>query len=202
MEELAEVIGELRLINWLSEFLLGAFGNGKNAHVTRQLTEGSVMYLFRGEFGCMLYTGDFRREKPSNTVDVGRTMLLNALKNEKLDILCLDNTYCNPRSSFTSRKVAAREIVEPTINGGSDLLFITAASVVTAHKPTKSRRKFQIVATWYRLLKTPMSSTYSSIAVLLKWWRWRIDPPSSNPPQIGENPNHHCVLQSTEKEEM
>ncbi|CAA2981385.1 5 exonuclease Apollo [Olea europaea subsp. europaea] len=73
---------------------------------------GSLMYLFRGEFGCMLYTGDFRWEKSSNTVEVGRTMLLNALKNEKLDILYLDNTYCNPRFSFPSREVAAREIVD------------------------------------------------------------------------------------------
>ncbi|CAI9784426.1 unnamed protein product [Fraxinus pennsylvanica] len=73
---------------------------------------GSVMYLFRGEFGCMLYTGDFRWEKSRNTFEVGRTMLLNALKNEKLDILYLDNTYCNPRFSFPSREVAAREIVD------------------------------------------------------------------------------------------
>ncbi|KAL2496931.1 DNA repair metallo-beta-lactamase family protein [Forsythia ovata] len=73
---------------------------------------GSLMYLFRGEFGCMLYTGDFRWEKSSNTVEVGRTILLDGLKNEKLDILYLDNTYCNPRYSFPSREVAARQIVD------------------------------------------------------------------------------------------
>ncbi|CAK9161401.1 unnamed protein product, partial [Ilex paraguariensis] len=72
---------------------------------------GAVMYLFRGEFGCMLYTGDFRWETTSKRAQIGRTTLLNALKNEKLDILYLDNTYCNPLYSFPSREVAAKQVV-------------------------------------------------------------------------------------------
>lgn len=71
---------------------------------------GAVMYLFRGEFGCMLYTGDFRWESTSERVQIARTMLLNALKNEKLDTLYLDNTYCNPQYSFPSRNVAAGQV--------------------------------------------------------------------------------------------
>ncbi|KAL3820987.1 hypothetical protein ACJIZ3_006892 [Penstemon smallii] len=73
---------------------------------------GSVMYLFRGEFGCMLYSGDFRWEKTSVEAEIRRTMLLDALKNEKLDILYLDNTYCNPKYSFPPREVAAKKIVD------------------------------------------------------------------------------------------
>ncbi|KZV52182.1 5' exonuclease Apollo [Dorcoceras hygrometricum] len=73
---------------------------------------GSVMYLFRGEFGCMLYTGDFRWEKSGDGANIGRTMLLDALKNHKLDALYLDNTYCNPKYSFPSREVAARQVVD------------------------------------------------------------------------------------------
>ncbi|XP_027061225.1 uncharacterized protein [Coffea arabica] len=72
---------------------------------------GAVMYLFRGEFGCMLYTGDFRWERTSRRAQIARNMLLNALKQEKLDSLYLDNTYCNPLYSFPSREVAARQVV-------------------------------------------------------------------------------------------
>lgn len=68
------------------------------------------MYLFRGEFGCTLYTGDFRWERTSERAQNGRTMLLNALKDLQLDMLYLDNTYCNPTYSFPSREVAARQV--------------------------------------------------------------------------------------------
>ncbi|XP_028110505.1 5' exonuclease Apollo-like isoform X3 [Camellia sinensis] len=71
---------------------------------------GAVMYLFRGEFGCMLYTGDFRWETTSKRAEIGRSMLLSALGNDKVDILYLDNTYCNPSYSFPSREVAAQQI--------------------------------------------------------------------------------------------
>ncbi|KAL6536879.1 hypothetical protein OROHE_012463 [Orobanche hederae] len=80
--------------------------------VDAQHCPGSVMYLFRGEFGCKLFTGDFRWEKHGNRVDNARSMLLDALKNETLDILYLDNTYCNPNYIFPSREVAARQVVD------------------------------------------------------------------------------------------
>ncbi|KAK9052010.1 hypothetical protein SSX86_028638 [Deinandra increscens subsp. villosa] len=72
---------------------------------------GAVMYLFRGAFGITLYTGDFRWEVASESAKMGKNMLLNALKNEKIDIIYIDNTYCNPSYSFPSREVAAQQVV-------------------------------------------------------------------------------------------
>ncbi|KAK4714266.1 hypothetical protein R3W88_020173 [Solanum pinnatisectum] len=72
---------------------------------------GAVMYLFRGEFGCTLYTGDFRWESTSERAQTGRTMLLKAMKDVQLDMLYLDNTYCNPTYCFPSREVAARQVL-------------------------------------------------------------------------------------------
>lgn len=71
---------------------------------------GAVMYLFRSDFGCVLYTGDFRWETSSRRTQIARNMLLNALRDEKLDNLYLDNTYCNPSYAFPSREVAARQV--------------------------------------------------------------------------------------------
>ncbi|XP_057954625.1 uncharacterized protein LOC131148737 isoform X2 [Malania oleifera] len=73
---------------------------------------GAVMYLFRGEFGCMLYTGDFRWETTNGRAKTGRTMLLNALEGDAVDTLYLDNTFCNPSFSFPSREVAAQQVVD------------------------------------------------------------------------------------------
>ncbi|KAF3669867.1 DNA repair metallo-beta-lactamase family protein isoform 2 [Capsicum annuum] len=72
---------------------------------------GAVMYLFRGEFGCTLYTGDFRWESTSERAQTGRTMLLKAMKDVKLDMLYLDNTYCNPTYCFPSREAAAKQVL-------------------------------------------------------------------------------------------
>lgn len=68
------------------------------------------MFLFRGEFGCLLYTGDFRWETTSKRAEIGRTMLLNALKDDVVDILYLDNTYCNPSYAFPSRAIVAQQV--------------------------------------------------------------------------------------------
>ncbi|GLT87007.1 hypothetical protein SLE2022_051120 [Rubroshorea leprosula] len=73
---------------------------------------GAVMFLFRGEFGCLLYTGDFRWEICSERAKVGREILFNALKDSEVDILYLDNTYCNPSFAFPSREVAAKQVVD------------------------------------------------------------------------------------------
>lgn len=69
------------------------------------------MYLFRGEFGCVLYTGDFRWEAKSERAKKGRDMLRNALEGERVGILYLDNTYCNPSFDFPSRNVAAQKVL-------------------------------------------------------------------------------------------
>ncbi|KAL5581866.1 hypothetical protein UlMin_014308 [Ulmus minor] len=73
---------------------------------------GAVMFLFRGDFGCLLYTGDFRWETRSERAKQGRTMLVDALNDSTVDILYLDNTYCNPSYDFPPREVAAQQVVD------------------------------------------------------------------------------------------
>ncbi|KAM7270522.1 hypothetical protein ACFE04_029736 [Oxalis oulophora] len=73
---------------------------------------GAVMFLFRGEFGCILYTGDFRWELDSMRAMDGRTLLIKALKGDAVDVVYLDNTYCNPSYDFPPRHIAAQQIVD------------------------------------------------------------------------------------------
>ncbi|XP_028761608.1 5' exonuclease Apollo-like isoform X2 [Neltuma alba] len=72
---------------------------------------GSVMLVFRGEFGCLLYTGDFRWEATCERAMRSRDMLLGALKDQVVDIIHLDNTYCNPSYDFPPRQIAANQVV-------------------------------------------------------------------------------------------
>lgn len=66
---------------------------------------GSVMFLFEGYFGSILYTGDFR---------LSPSMLTHPLLNgsRAIDVLYLDNTYCHPSCQFPTRDVVAKAIVE------------------------------------------------------------------------------------------
>ncbi|XP_058090887.1 uncharacterized protein LOC131237218 [Magnolia sinica] len=73
---------------------------------------GAVMYLFRGDFGCMLYTGDFRWETANDRALLGKSMLLGALGGDEVDFLYIDNTYCNPSFSFPPREVAAQQVID------------------------------------------------------------------------------------------
>ncbi|KAJ4982224.1 hypothetical protein NE237_033061 [Protea cynaroides] len=73
---------------------------------------GAVMFLFRGDFGCILYTGDFRWEATSERANLGKNMLLNALRGDKVDFLYLDNTYCNPLYSFPPREFVAQQVID------------------------------------------------------------------------------------------
>ncbi|KAG6751179.1 hypothetical protein POTOM_045698 [Populus tomentosa] len=66
-----------------------------------------VMFLFRGEFGCLMYTRDFRWEVDSERAKDARSRLLNVLKNEIIDVPYSDNTYCNPSYDLPTREVAA-----------------------------------------------------------------------------------------------
>lgn len=66
------------------------------------------MLVFRGEFGCLLYTGDFRWEANCERAKRGRDVLLGAVKDEMVDVVYLDNTYCNPTYDFPTRQVAAQ----------------------------------------------------------------------------------------------
>ncbi|KAL6614366.1 hypothetical protein ACP70R_036636 [Stipagrostis hirtigluma subsp. patula] len=72
---------------------------------------GSVMFLFRGDLGCMLYTGDFRWELGCDEARRAKKALLDALGGDTVDVLYLDNTYCHPSLNFPPRRVVAEQIV-------------------------------------------------------------------------------------------
>ncbi|GJN17468.1 hypothetical protein PR202_gb04534 [Eleusine coracana subsp. coracana] len=71
---------------------------------------GSVMYLFRGDLGCMLYTGDFRWELGCEKARRAKQALLDALGEDIVDVLYLDNTYCHPSLNFPPRPVVAEQV--------------------------------------------------------------------------------------------
>lgn len=66
---------------------------------------GSVMFLFEGYFGTILYTGDFRYT-PSMLKEPALAV------GKQIDTLYLDNTNCNPALVLPSRQEAAHQIVE------------------------------------------------------------------------------------------
>lgn len=66
---------------------------------------GSVMFLFEGNFGTILYTGDFRY-----TPAMLREPALSAGK--QIHTLYLDNTNCNPALDLPSRQEAAQRVLE------------------------------------------------------------------------------------------
>ncbi|XP_042656071.1 5' exonuclease Apollo [Tyto alba] len=59
---------------------------------------GSVMFLFEGAFGTILYTGDFRYTSAMQGEPV--------LSGRRIDRLYLDNTHCHPRRPLPSRQHA------------------------------------------------------------------------------------------------
>ncbi|XP_077191062.1 5' exonuclease Apollo [Paroedura picta] len=66
---------------------------------------GSVMFLFEGYFGVILYTGDFRYNPDMQQEP--------ALKNSKLiNVLYLDTTNCYPECILPSRQKATEQIKE------------------------------------------------------------------------------------------
>eukprot|EP00112_Aurelia_sp_Birch-Aquarium-sp1_P001360 Seg1144.4 transcript_id=Seg1144.4/GoldUCD/mRNA.D3Y31 product="5' exonuclease Apollo" protein_id=Seg1144.4/GoldUCD/D3Y31 len=65
---------------------------------------GAVMFLFEGNFGRILHTGDFRAD----------SQLLDNLKAQQIghvDLLYLDNTYYGNSFNFPSRDVATKEVI-------------------------------------------------------------------------------------------
>ncbi|CAD5112847.1 DgyrCDS2059 [Dimorphilus gyrociliatus] len=65
---------------------------------------GAVMFLFEGDFGSILYTGDFRFERCFKSI--------SCLPKE-VDVLYLDNTYCSEKyRTFPSRIDALEKIIE------------------------------------------------------------------------------------------
>ncbi|KAF4394378.1 uncharacterized protein LOC115698822 isoform X1 [Cannabis sativa] len=106
----------IRIGSWHSISLVSPSSGSKNViqfmAIDAHHCPGAVMFLFRGDFGCLLYTGDFRWEATSDRAKMGRSMLLNALNDAAVDILYLDNTYCNPSYDFPPREVAAQQVVD------------------------------------------------------------------------------------------
>uniref|UniRef100_A0ACD5WHW8 Uncharacterized protein n=1 Tax=Avena sativa TaxID=4498 RepID=A0ACD5WHW8_AVESA len=72
---------------------------------------GSLMYLFRGDLGCKLYTGDFRWELGCEEARSAKKALLDALAGDSVDVLYMDNTFCHPSLNFPPRPVVAEQIV-------------------------------------------------------------------------------------------
>lgn len=68
------------------------------------------MLLFRRDLGCMLYTGDFRWEATCEKARKAKDMLVDALKDDVVDVVYLDNTYCNPTYDFPHRQLAAQQV--------------------------------------------------------------------------------------------
>ncbi|XP_006895786.1 PREDICTED: 5' exonuclease Apollo [Elephantulus edwardii] len=66
---------------------------------------GSVMFLFEGYFGTILYTGDFRY-----TPSMLKEPVLSLGK--QIHTLYLDNTNCNPALVLPSQEEATRQIIE------------------------------------------------------------------------------------------
>ncbi|XP_041323617.1 5' exonuclease Apollo [Pyrgilauda ruficollis] len=62
---------------------------------------GSVMFLFEGAFGTILYTGDFRYTSAMQGEP--------ALRGRHIDRLYLDNTHCHPERALPSRALATRQ---------------------------------------------------------------------------------------------
>ncbi|XP_074420139.1 5' exonuclease Apollo [Larus michahellis] len=62
---------------------------------------GSVMFLFEGAFGTILYTGDFRYASAMQGEP--------ALRGRHIDRLYLDNTHCHPHRPLPSRQHATRQ---------------------------------------------------------------------------------------------
>lgn len=72
------------------------------------------MYLFRGEFGCILHTGDFRWDSADETSLEGMQQLRAALHGGSVDLLYLDNTFCHPSFNFPPRQVALQQVLHYT----------------------------------------------------------------------------------------
>jgi hypothetical protein len=68
---------------------------------------GAVMFVFEGQFGRILYTGDFRFSGPMLHDETFFTLC-----EKEIDVLYVDNTYFNPRCLFPTREEATAQILE------------------------------------------------------------------------------------------
>ena len=111
---------------------------------------GSVGFLFEGACGRIYHTGDFRREDWAEDPSTIPTQLSKA----PLDLLLLDNTYCNPAYAFPTRAHAQSTIIDLIINKypereivvGIDSLgkepLLAAIATATGHPVRVTKERF------------------------------------------------------------
>uniref|UniRef100_A0A1B6LS16 5' exonuclease Apollo n=1 Tax=Graphocephala atropunctata TaxID=36148 RepID=A0A1B6LS16_9HEMI len=68
---------------------------------------GSVMFLFQGTFGNILYTGDFRY----NPDVLEHPMLKSVIENDSVNRLYLDNTFAAEHCEFPPRQQVLQEVI-------------------------------------------------------------------------------------------
>ena len=68
---------------------------------------GSVMFLFKGYFGNILHTGDFRWSRELLRTN-SYLFNLNGSLNYPVDELIMDNTYCDPIFKFPAQVIFIR----------------------------------------------------------------------------------------------
>ena len=82
---------------------------------------GSVMFLFSGYFGSILYTGDFRlHQKHAGIAE------LSMLRDKALSRIYLDNTYCDPRFRQPQREDVAKAILRRVKKKWPCIVFISS----------------------------------------------------------------------------
>jgi len=85
------------------------YGDGETVTVTpidANHCPGAAMFLFEGHFGRILYTGDFRYSGP-----MLNDITLHSKCSANIDVLFLDNTFCDARCIFPTRESALVEIL-------------------------------------------------------------------------------------------
>ncbi|KNA20102.1 hypothetical protein SOVF_055420 [Spinacia oleracea] len=100
---------------------------------------GAVMFLFRGVFGHVLYTGDFRWEETGERSVKAKNMLIDALNGANVDVLYLDNTYCNPVYCFPIREVATQQGRDNSAECLLWFLFLRVVRSVIQYRITMNR---------------------------------------------------------------
>ncbi|KAL0044725.1 hypothetical protein WJX82_006937 [Trebouxia sp. C0006] len=86
---------------------------------------GSVMFLFETAFQRILHTGDFRLGDQERRAMIQHPAMLSAA----INLLFLDNTYCNPRFDFPCRTSAISTIID-TIQQHSTMRILVGIDLV------------------------------------------------------------------------
>ena len=82
---------------------------------------GSVMFVFSGFFGTILYTGDFRFHEDHAHLSV---LPLFTRPNAELSRIFLDNTFCHPQFRHASRAEVSRAITKRLISKWPCIAFV------------------------------------------------------------------------------